>query len=116
MSITNSEIQEGVLLEEEFFSIPRGLFEELIRAETERDILEATIEGKNGFVVEEVLSAIKDARKQHLRGVQRIDIVNFNPEEPASDCGHDVFENAADPSKPDSLADQEVPDEIETSE
>lgn len=116
MSIVSSEIQEGVLLEEEFISIPRGMFEELIRAETERDILEATIEGKNSYLADEVLSAIKDARKKHLRGVLHIDIGNFPPEEPAPDIGSDAAENVTAPDTADPSADQEVPDETETGE
>lgn len=116
MSIANSEIQEGILLEEEYISIPRGLFEELIRAETERDVLEAAIEGDSSFVVDEVLSAIQKARKKHLKGVVRIDIGNFPSEEPVSDTGSDEAENAAAPDKTDPPADQEVSDETETGE
>ena len=35
MSIVNSDIREGVLVEQDYVSIPLGLFEDLIRAETE---------------------------------------------------------------------------------
>ena len=74
MSIVNSDIREGVLVEQDYVSIPMGLFEDLIRAETERDVLEATIEGENSFVVSEVLKSIQTAREKHLRGVMRIEI------------------------------------------
>lgn len=74
MSIVNSDIREGVLMEQDYVSIPLGLFEDLIRAEVERDVLEATIEGENNFVASEVLKAIQTARKKHLRGVMRIEI------------------------------------------
>ena len=46
MSIHNSEIHEGVMLQEEFVSIPVSVFEDLIRAETERDILENILTGE----------------------------------------------------------------------
>lgn len=82
MSIVNSEIRDGVLLEQDYISIPVGLFEDLIRAETERDVLEATIEGENSFVVSEVLKSIQTARKKHLRGVMRIEIGVAPPAEP----------------------------------
>lgn len=82
MSIVNSDIREGVLVEQDYVSIPLGLFEDLIRAETERDVLEATIEGENNFVASEVLKAIQTARKKHLRGVMRIEIGVAPPAEP----------------------------------
>ena len=58
---------EGMLLEEDFITIPLSYFEELIRAQTERDILEATIKGDNRFSVEQVLQGIEDAREKRLR-------------------------------------------------
>lgn len=64
MSIVNSEIPEEVVLVEEMVTIPLALFEELVRAETERDVLEATIE--NGkYDADTVLAAIKKARDRH---------------------------------------------------
>lgn len=74
MSIVNSDIREGVLVEQDYVSIHLGLFEDLIRAETERDVLEATIEGENNFVASEVLKAIQTAREKHHRGALRIEI------------------------------------------
>ena len=64
MSIVNSEIPEEGVLVEEMVTIPLALFEELIRAETERDVLEATIEG-NKYDADTVLAAIKKARERH---------------------------------------------------
>ncbi len=74
MSIVNSKIHDGVLMEENYISVPRVVFEELIRAETERDILEATLESTTSYITKEVLKVIKSARKNHLRGVMRIEI------------------------------------------
>ena len=82
MSIVNSEIREGVLLEQDYISIPVGLFEDLIRAETERDILEAALLGEHKYSASEVLEAILTARKKHLRGVMRIEIGVAPPAEP----------------------------------
>ena len=56
--------EEGVLLEDEMVVIPLSLYEQLIRAETERDIFEATIENDK-YNVETVLRAIKVAREIH---------------------------------------------------
>lgn len=74
MSIVNSEIHEGVMLQEEFVSITVSVFEDLIRAETERDILENIITGDKKYAVDDVLKAIQTAREKHLRGVLRIEI------------------------------------------
>lgn len=74
MSIHNSEIHEGVMLQEEFVSIPVSVFEDLIRAETERDILEAVLSGESKYNASEVLVAIQTAREKHHRGVLRIEI------------------------------------------
>lgn len=74
MSIVNSEIHEGVMLQEEFVSIPVSVFEDLIRAETERDILENIITGDKKYAVDDVLKAIQTAREKHRRGVLRIEI------------------------------------------
>lgn len=74
MSIHNSEINEGVMLQEEFVSIPVSVFEELIRAETERDILEHILTGDKKYAAEDVLKAIQTAREKHHRGVLRVEI------------------------------------------
>lgn len=106
MSIVNSEIHEGVMLQEEFVSIPVSVFEDLIRAETERDILEAALLGEHKYSAHEVLEAIQTARKKHLRGVMRIEIGVAPPAEP--DTSGEDTDAAAD--------DEEAPDEAEACE
>ena len=87
--------EEGVLLEEEMVVIPLSLYEQLIRAETERDVLEATIENDK-YEVETVLSAIKTARKFHATArctAIKIDVNTALPEpepEPAEDVNEDA--------------------------
>lgn len=101
MSIVNSEIREGVLLEQDYISIPVGLFEDLIRAETERDVLEAAIDGDSSFAAGEVLKAIKAARKNHLRGVMRIEIGVAPPaeSEPSDADTDNATESEEDPDE-----------------
>ena len=99
-------IRDGVLVEQDYVSIPLGLFEDLIRAETERDVLEATIEGENSFVASEVLKSIQTARKKHLRGVMRIEIGVAPPAEP--EPGDEATDAAAES--------EEDPDEAEACE
>lgn len=101
MSILNSDIREGVLVEQDYVSIPLGLFEDLIRAETERDVLEATIEGENSFVVSEVLKSIQTAREKHLRGVMRIEIGVAPPAdpEPSDEDADAAAESEEDPDE-----------------
>ena len=50
-----------------FVLVPQDRYEELIRAETERDVLEATIKGENSYNVERVLDAIQQARSALYR-------------------------------------------------
>lgn len=82
MSIVNSEIHEGVMLQEEFVSIPVSVFEDLIRAETERDILEGILTGEKKYAVDDVLKAIHTARKKLCRGALRIEIGVVPPVDP----------------------------------
>ena len=70
------------MLQEEFVSIPVSVFEDLIRAETELDILENFITGDKKYALDDVLKAIQTAREKHLRGVMRIDIGVAPPAEP----------------------------------
>lgn len=111
MSIVNSEIHEGVMLQEEFVSIPVSVFEDLIRAETERDILEAALLGEHKYSAHEVMEAIQTARKKHLRGVMRIEIGAC----PCSCEEHDAdAENAADTNA--AASDKEDPTDDEACE
>ena len=111
MSIHNSEIHEGVMLQEEFVSIPVSVFEDLIRAETERDILEAVLSGEHKYTAGDVLKAIQTARAKNHRGTLRVEIgvCPCSCEEPASDKKGAADTNAA-------ASDTEVADETETCE
>lgn len=109
MSIVNSEIHEGVMLQEEFVSIPVSLFEDLVRAETERDILENILTGDKKYAADDVLKAIQTARAKHLRGVLRIEIGTC----PCS-CEEPDAENATDNNTAASTT--EVPNEAEACE
>ena len=53
---TTAELVADLMLDPGFVLVPQDRYEELIRAETERDVLEATN-------VERVLAAIQKARK-----------------------------------------------------
>lgn len=86
--------EEGILLEEDFITIPLPYFEELIRAQTERDILEATIKGDNRFSVEQVLQGIEDAREKRLRCVCISEEESQSEPDPATDPAEDVNEDA----------------------
>lgn len=96
MSIVNSEIPEEGALVEEMVTIPLSLFEDLIRAETERDVLEATIECDK-HASDTVLAAIKKARERHtaVRCVELKCCAMDEPaEDPADDAAEDVSEDA----------------------
>lgn len=60
---TPAELVADLMLDPGFVLVPQDRYEELIRAETERDVLEATIKGENGCNVERVFNAIQQARK-----------------------------------------------------
>ncbi len=85
--------EEGILLEEEMVVIPLSFYEQLIRAETERDVLEATIENDK-YEVETVLRAIKVARDLHAMArctAIKIEADGLLPEpEPAEDVSEDA--------------------------
>lgn len=86
--------EEGVLLEEDIIAVPVSYYEELIRAQTERDILEATIEGENRYSIEQVLQGIKDARKNRLRCMCISEEENRCEPAPVTDPAEDVNEDA----------------------
>lgn len=85
--------EEGVLLEEEMVVIPLSLYEQLIRAETERDVLEATIENDK-YEAETVLRAIKVARELHAAA--RCTAIKIEADEPLPEpeSAEDVNEDA----------------------
>ncbi len=98
MSLGNSDIHEGVLLEEDYISIPVSVYEELIRAETERDILEATLEGENKYQAAEVLGAIKTARNRLHRGTVSIQLGTCPAAETAPGDDTNVSDNKGKPN------------------
>lgn len=46
---TPAELVADLMLDPGFVLVPQDRYEELIRAETERDVLEATIKGENSY-------------------------------------------------------------------
>ena len=46
---TPSELVADLMLDPGFVLVPQDRYEELIRAETERDVLDATIKGENSY-------------------------------------------------------------------
>lgn len=60
------ELLAQLCLEPGFVLVPQDRFEELIRAEAERDILEAVITNNKGYNVDVVMIAIKKARNKML--------------------------------------------------
>ena len=65
--------EELLCLEPGFVLVPQDRFEELVRAEAERDVLEATILGENRYAVGTVLDAIKKARNKVLLGKPEVE-------------------------------------------
>ena len=63
---TPEELLAQLCLEPGFVLVPQDRFEELVRAETERDVLEATIRGENKFNVDTVMEAIRVSRNRVL--------------------------------------------------
>lgn len=59
---TPAELVADLMLDPGFVLVPQDRYEELIRAETERDVLEATIKGENSYSVGRVLDSIQQAR------------------------------------------------------
>lgn len=65
---TPAELVADLMLDPGFVLVPQDRYEELIRAETERDVLEATIKGENSYNnVERVLDVIQQARSALYR-------------------------------------------------
>lgn len=63
---TPAELVADLMLDPGFVLVPQDRYEELIRAETERDVLEATIKGENSYSVGRVLDSIQQARSEML--------------------------------------------------
>lgn len=54
-------------LDSGFVLVPQDRYEELVRAETERDVLEMVLTNGSGYGAEKVLDAIKSARSKVYR-------------------------------------------------
>ena len=59
-----AELVADLMLDPGFVLVPQDRYEELVRAETERDVLEATITGENKCSVSTVMEAIRVARSR----------------------------------------------------
>lgn len=64
---TPAELVADLMLDPGFVLVPQDRYEELVRAETERDVLEATITGENKYNVSTVMEAIRVARSRVVR-------------------------------------------------
>lgn len=60
---TPADLVASLFLDPGFVLVPQDRYEELVRAETERDVLEATLHGKNSYSVGTVMDAISAARR-----------------------------------------------------
>ena len=56
-----------------FVLVPQDRFEELVRAEAERDVLEVVILGDKNYNVDVVMAAIKKARNKVLLGKPEVE-------------------------------------------
>lgn len=64
---TPAELVANLMLDPGFVLVPQDRYEELVRAETERDVLEATVMGENKYSVSTVMEAICAARSRLAR-------------------------------------------------
>ena len=62
-----AELVADLMLDPGFVLVPQDRYEELVRAETERDVLEATIMGEGKYSVSTVMEAIRVARSRVAR-------------------------------------------------
>lgn len=63
---TPADLVADLCLDPGFVLVPQDRYEELIRAETERDVLETTLLGENKYFAGAVMEAIKKARNKML--------------------------------------------------
>ena len=59
-----AELVANLCLDPGFVLVPQDRYEELIRAETERDVLEVVITGEKSYNVDVVMGAIMAARRK----------------------------------------------------
>ena len=67
------ELLAQLCLEPGFVLVPQDRFEELVRAEAERDVLEVVILGNKSYNVDVVMAAIKKARNKVLLGKPEVE-------------------------------------------
>lgn len=67
------ELLAQLCLEPGFVLVPRDRFEELVRAEAERDVLEVVILDGKSYNVDFVMAAIKKARNKVLLGKPEVE-------------------------------------------
>ena len=67
------ELLAQLCLEPGFVLVPQDRFEELVRAEAERDVLEVVILGDKNYNVDVVMAAIKKARNNVLLGKPEVE-------------------------------------------
>lgn len=77
---TPSELVADLILDPGFVLVPQDRYEELIRAETERDVLEETIMGNNSYNTDKVLEAIQQARSTLRRMKMLVEKAADKPE------------------------------------
>ena len=67
------ELLAQLCLEPGFVLVPQDRFEELVRAEAERDVLEVVILGDKNYNVDVVMAAITKARNKVLLGKPEVE-------------------------------------------
>lgn len=63
---TPAELVADLCLDPGFILLPQDRYEELIRAETERDVLEAVARGDSKYSIDIVMEAILTARRRSI--------------------------------------------------
>lgn len=64
---TPAELVADLMLEPFFVLVPKDRYEELVRAETERDVLEGALTGNCKYDADKVMTAILAARSRVAR-------------------------------------------------
>lgn len=60
---TPADLLASLCLDPGFVLVPQDRYEELVRAETERDVIEAALDGRASYTVQDVMAAIRQARR-----------------------------------------------------
>lgn len=68
---TPAELVADLCLDPGFVLVPQDRYEELIRAETERDVMEATARGDNKYSIDTIIKAILTARRKAFAPPER---------------------------------------------